>query len=241
MQGLKRVVIGIQARSTSTRLPSKVLSDICGKPMLQWVIDAAKDAAGYINRPGPTKNLIVEVALLIPTGDPIGSVFSDKLRIIEGDEFDVLSRFKKMADYYNADYIVRVTGDCPLLPPPVIAKAINVAVKNNVDYVSNVDERLRVSFDGMDCEVISRSLLEYVNANATSDKDREHVTTFIRKPGLPRDFTTAHIVGYIDLAGMKLSVDTEEDLNRVRAQKAKILDALSTGEALNGSRAIHRF
>tara|TARA_R110000868_G_scaffold62962_3_gene189950 strand:- start:7122 stop:7844 length:723 start_codon:yes stop_codon:yes gene_type:complete len=240
MTGVKRVAIGIQARSTSTRFPSKVMADICGKPMLQWVIDAARDAATYINRSGYVKN-IIEVALLIPNGDPIKDVFENKVRVIEGDEHDVLSRFKNMADVMNADYIVRVTGDCPLIPSPVITKSINVAVKNSIDYVSNVDERLRVSFDGMDCEVISRRLLEYVNVAALDPYDREHVTTFIRRPGLPAGFTIAHIVGYIDLAGMKLSVDTEDDLDRVRAQKEKIIEALKKAEVLSGNRSIHRF
>jgi spore coat polysaccharide biosynthesis protein SpsF (cytidylyltransferase family) len=241
MAELKRVAIGIQARSTSERLPSKVFADVCGKPMLKWVIDAAKDAAGYLNRPGPSKNIEVSVTLLIPTGDPIKAAFGDNVRIIEGDEHDVLSRYQKLAEYHNADYVVRITGDCPLIPPPVITKAVHVAVKNRVDYVSNVDERLRVSFDGMDCEVISRSLLEFAHVNATSKADREHVTTFMRRVGLPAYFTTAHIIGYVDLAGFKLSVDTEEDLERVRAHKAKILDALNTAEVLSGSRSLHRF
>lgn len=241
MAQLKRVAIGIQARSTSQRFPSKVFADICGKPMLQWVIDAAKDAAGYMNRPSPSNNLEVSVHLLIPKGDPIKSAFQDKVRVLEGDEFDVLSRYKELADFRQADFIVRVTGDCPLLPPPVIAKAINVAVRNNVDYVSNVDERLRVSFDGMDVEVMSRSILDYTHFNATEKLDREHVTTFIRKPNLPPYFTMAHIIGYVDLAGLKLSVDTEEDLQRVRDQKTKILNALNKAEHLSGQRSLHRF
>ena len=241
MAQLKRVAIGIQARSTSKRLPSKVFEDICGRPMLQWVIDAVKDAAGYLNRPSPHNVIDVSHNLLIPFNDPIKDAFGEKMRIIEGDEDDVLSRYHDMAISRNADYIVRVTGDCPLLPPPVIVKAVHVAVKNGLDYVSNVDERLRVSFDGMDVEVISRKLLEFTHYKATTKQDREHVTTFIRKQTLPHEFTMAHIVGYVDLSGMKLSVDTEEDLNRVRIQKTKILDALNTAEKLSGNRAIHRF
>lgn len=241
MAQLKRVAIGIQARSTSQRFPSKVFSDICGKPMLQWVIDAAKDAASYINSPATSNSIEVAVYLLTPKGDPIKQAFQDKVRVLEGDEFDVLSRYKDLKDFSNADFIVRITGDCPLIPPPVIAKAINVAVRNNIDYVSNVDERLRVSFDGMDVEVISKSLLDYTHFNATDKSDREHVTTFIRKSGLSPNFSIAHIVGYVDLAGLKLSVDTEADLERVREQKSKILNALNKAESLSGRRSLHRF
>ena len=66
--------------------------------MLQWVIDAVKDAAGYLNRPGPSKDIEVSITLLIPKDDPIKTVFGDRIRIIEGDEHDVLSRYKKLAE-----------------------------------------------------------------------------------------------------------------------------------------------
>lgn len=238
---ITRVAIGIQARSTSERFPEKVFADICGKPMLQWVVDAAKESAHYLSRPNLSRAINVEVYLLVPTGDRIKNSFHHSVAILEGPEHDVLTRYKRLLDFTKADYVVRLTGDCPLLPPPVITKAINVAVMNYCDYVSNVDSRLRLSFDGMDCEVMSAGLLEYMDENATSVEDREHVTTFARSSLLPNTFKTGHIVGHVDLSGLKLSVDTEEDLEAVRHQKARVLAALKISEAISGERATHRF
>jgi spore coat polysaccharide biosynthesis protein SpsF (cytidylyltransferase family) len=235
-----RVAIGIQARSTSTRFPQKVFQDVCGKPLLQWVVDAAKESAQYISRPNMSRMIDAKVYILTPKGDPIKEKFFSSAQIVEGDEHDVLSRYKALLDISNADYIVRLTGDCPLIPPPVITKAINVAVINSYDYVSNVDERLRLSFDGMDCEVLSSNLLRYLDKHCWAQKDREHVTLMARRK-LPDEFTTAHIVGYLDLSGIKLSVDTPEDLEAVRQQKGRVMDALRLSESISGPRNTHRF
>lgn len=181
------------------------------------------------------------VYLLIPDGDKIKEKFTHKAQMIEGPEFDVLARYEKLLDLTSADYVVRVTGDCPLIPPPVITKAINVAVINGYDYVSNVDERLRLSFDGMDCEVISARLLKHMAKHAWTPQEREHVTLYARSFRCPKEFKTAHIVGYLDFSGLKLSVDTPEDLEAVRSQKSKVIEALKMAESLSGPRNFHRF
>jgi spore coat polysaccharide biosynthesis protein SpsF (cytidylyltransferase family) len=238
---ITNVAIGIQARSTSHRFPRKIFADICGKPMLKWVIDAAHECRGYLGRPNLSRQTKVDIAILCPFGDELKDRFRNCAQIIEGPEDDVLSRYYALKEFYKPDYVVRITGDCPLIPAPVITKCINVAVLNRYDYVSNVDERLRLSVDGMDCEVISSRLLEFLQTRVSSPYDREHVTTFIRHNSLPSEFTTAHLVGYFDLSGLKLSVDTEEDLARVRAQKELVIKAMETAEGLSGKRSIHRF
>ena len=236
-----RVTIGIQARSTSTRFPNKIMADICGKPMLQWIVEAAKESAKYLSKPNMSRGISASVCLLIPTNDPIRQVFHKSVQILCGSENDVLSRYTQCAEFFDSDYMVRVTGDCPMLPAHVITKCINVAVINGYDYVSNVDERLRLSFDGMDCEVISRRLLTYLKENVTSDYDKEHVTTYVRSDHLPAMFKTAHVIGYHDLSTLKLSVDTEDDLERVRFHKQRVIDALKMAEVISGEKSAHRF
>jgi len=211
--------------------------------MLEWVIDAARESAGYISRPNTSRHINANVYLLIPAGDKIKDepAFNKKAQIIEGSEFDVLSRYKSLLDVSGADYVIRITGDCPLIPAPVITKALNVAMINRFDYVSNVDERLRLSFDGMDCEIMSARLLKYINEHAWTSSDREHVTTFVRSKDCPKNFSSAHIVGYLDLSSLKLSVDTEEDLENVRKQKSRVLEALRLSREISGIQATHRF
>jgi len=234
-----RVAIGIQARSGSTRLPSKITRPLCGKPMLEWVIDACISSAAYLSRPNLSRNIKVSVALLIPKDDPVKSLFYNKVQIIEGSENDVLSRYISCGDFFDADYVVRVTGDCALITSGIITKCINSATMEGLDYVSNVDERLRLSFDGLDCEVISRRLLSYVGEHATDSKDREHVTTFIRSGSLPNEFTMGDVIPYCDLSSMKLSIDNEDDFVRVEKHLSRVLEAIETSKKLGHK--VYRF
>lgn len=209
--------------------------------MVEWVVDAAQESAAYLSIPRGKQPMAVSVSVLTPHGDPVAEACQSYVNVLEGHEHDVLSRYHALLQMTGADYIVRVTGDCPLIPPPVITKAVNVAVMNGFDYVSNVDPRLRLSFDGMDCEVVSARLLRHMDEHAVEPGEREHVTTYARSDKLPTGYRTAHIIGYLDLSSMKLSVDTEEDLEAVRKQKAAILAALENSEAISGTRATFRF
>jgi len=234
------VVIGIQARSTSTRFPRKVFETIDGKPILKHVIDSCDRAAFYMNNHTHKTHVLVKVALAVPSGDEIIPAFKKKSIIIEGPEHDVLARYGILADRTGADYIVRITADCPLIPPYLITKHIKVATINAYDYVSNVDEQCRTSIDGVDCEVISRRMLDYMLKNATEPKDREHVTTYARS-NPPEWARVGHVIGHLDQSNLKLSVDTIEDLERVRAAYDRVKMAIDTAEKLHGKQSVHRF
>ncbi len=208
--------------------------------MLRHVIDACDKAAYYTNRFSDKSKISVSIAVLCPEGDPIVSAFESRVKIIEGPEEDVLARYKLMTDQMKADFIVRVTADCPLIPPFLIGKHIKVATKGRYDYVSNVDEQIRTSADGLDCEVISRPLLNFTFENATDPKDREHVTTFIRRN--PPDWArTGHVIGFYDMSKTKISVDTPEELTFVREQYSKIKKACEKAERMHGKENLHRF
>lgn len=240
MSDIKRVVIGIQARSTSKRFPRKVFELIDGVPVLRHVINACRRSAVYMNRYSDATRIKVDVGLCIPKGDEIKDAFQQRdLIIAEGPEDDVLARYKALADQTDAHYIVRVTGDCPLLPPHIITKHVKIAVVNGYDYVSNVDEEARTAVDGTDCEVISRKLLNWLYDNAKGS-DREHVTTLARRetPGWAR---CGHVVGYLALSHVKLSIDTPEDLERVRQEFKTMKRAIENAERKSGAKAVHRF
>ncbi len=238
MAHINNVLIGIQARSTSTRFPRKSFAMLGDKPLLQHVIDACKKAAMYENKFSFKKHTLVNVAVLCPFDDEIVPGFKNTCRIIEGPEDDVLTRYVNAAEKTAADYIVRITADCPLIPPYLISKHITSAVVNRHDYLSNVDERLRTSFDGIDCEVISKEALAWLHVNATEPKDREHVTTLLRREP-PKWANIGHVVGYIDLSDLKLSVDTPEDLERVKKHYDKINSAIESASKF--ANQVHRF
>jgi len=235
-----KVLIAIQARSTSKRFPRKSFAMLGGKTVLQHVVDACNNSAVYTNKYSSKYGIFCETAVLCPVGDEIVEAFKGKVLIHEGPETDVLTRYVQAAKKFSANYIVRVTGDCPLIPPFLISKHITAATMNSHDYVSNIDERFRTTLCGFDCEVISLRALNWLDANATSDYDREHVTPLIRKSP-PAFASIGHVIGQIDLSDLKLSVDTHEDLERVTHHYNKIKEAHETAERLFGPKCVYRF
>lgn len=207
-----KVLIGIQARSGSTRLPRKAFELISGRTMLDRVIDNCRIAADYIR--GQNRHQVT-VAVLTPTGDPIVEEFQKRVEVIQGPEFDVLARYKVAVDQMAPDMVVRVTGDCPLLPPPSISYLTNMAIDRGYDYLSNSDDRCRTSIDGSDCEVFSRRIFDVAAEHASAPYDREHVTPFMRRSP-PEWAKLGMAMHHFDLSSAKLSVDTKEDLERVR-------------------------
>lgn len=230
-----KILIGIQARSGSTRLPRKAFETISGRMMLDRVIEACKYAATNIEKGGHH----CSVAVLTPTGDDIVKEFSPRVEVIQGPEHDVLARYQIAVEKHEPELTVRVTGDCPLIPFKLITYMTRLAVERGYDYISNADGRFRTAIDGTDCEVISRRLFEHAFEFATRPDDREHVTTFIRDHP-PEWARMAIAMNNLDLSGIKLSVDTKEDLERVRAAFESLFVKNREAVRSYGKDAVHR-
>jgi spore coat polysaccharide biosynthesis protein SpsF len=235
-----RVTIGIQARSTSRRFPRKVFETIAGRTILQHVLDSCRHAAQYLNNRTAVSGITAQLTLLVPYGDEIVSKFGNRVPVLEGPEDDVLSRYAALVKSQKPDYVVRVTADCPLIPHYLIMKHIQTAVQRDYDYLSNVDETARTAADGTDCEVMSAKLVEWLDQNAKAGPDREHVTPLARRYP-PEWARIGHIIGHLNQSQLKLSVDTPEDLERVRAEYDRVQMALKNAEELHGRESIHRF
>jgi spore coat polysaccharide biosynthesis protein SpsF len=233
---MAKVAICIQARSTSQRLPGKSLKLLDGKPLIQYAIDAAIRSSKYIN--GSRSEARCEVALLVPKGDQILTKTWPCVVII-GDERNVLERYVKACSQLSADYVVRITGDCCLLPSHVITKCINVAVNNQLDYVSNVDERFRTSVDGFDCEVISRRAMKWLAENAIHENELEHVTLALRTTKV-KGFTYGCVIDSLDFSETKLSVDTQEDFDRIEQEIKKVKQKEEMARSYYGPRSVYR-
>ena len=232
-----KVLIGIQARSNSTRLPNKAQELVCGHSVLTRVVQSCTSAANKITEKSPAT---AKLAILTPYHDPIAFEYRSQADIVEGPENDVRGRYMVAVDRYQPDYVVRITGDCPLIPSNTIISITLLAMNKRYDYCSNVDERFRTSIDGTDCEVISTRLLRYAAEMATDPKDREHVTTFIRRN--PPDWSTnGMVLNYFDLSDhRKLSVDTEEDLNAVRDAFDSTMAKFQGATRFYGKGRVHR-
>lgn len=210
----------------SARLPGKSLRPLAGRPLIAHVIERAKA-------------LPVDEVVLATSMSEKDDRLADEVRrhgqriIVRASEHDVLERVTCAAVCSQADVIVRVTGDCPLLAPDVGARVIEYFLRTReerkLDYCWNDTSRSGYP-DGTDIEVFSIEALEYAFIAATGT-DREHVTSWIREHMLIATVMNAQD----DWSRLKLSVDTLEDYQRVAAILAHVpagsLDLRSTVEA----------
>ena len=219
------VLIGIQARSGNTRLPGKCFESIGDRKMIEHVIDACESSADHINRKSLNHGIHVDVCLVIPEGDDKFKKYHKN--IVEGSEADVLSRYKLAVEKFDPKYLVRITADCPLIPSPLITKHIMTCVKHRLDYVHNVCPDTRTMPDGFDCEIMSREVMDYLFESVSEFEDKEHVTTLLRS-NPPRWARIAHIIGPHDFSVIKLSVDTKQELERVRTNYSSVAGKVAT-------------
>jgi glutamate-1-semialdehyde 2,1-aminomutase len=198
------IIAIVQARLGSVRLPEKVLKPILGKPLIELVL-LRLSASQEIHE-------IIVATSDNPENDKLQElVESLGFRCGRGSDLDVLNRFYESAKTFNADIIVRITGDCPLVDPLLVDKCIKGYINSKVDYFSNVDP---ATFpDGLDVEVFSFDALRDANINAKSKYDREHVTPYIRNND---KFLKSSIKNLEDLSSQRWTVDEAEDLVVIR-------------------------
>jgi spore coat polysaccharide biosynthesis protein SpsF len=206
----ERIVVIIQARMSSTRLPGKVLKDIAGKPMLAWVVERARRAH--------TVSEVVIATTVEPSDDPIVSFCAQMgYACTRGSLEDVLDRYYQAARAYHADVVVRVTADCPLIDPAEIDHVVREYQRSGVDFAAN---RLPPPFGrtypiGLDTEVCSFAALERAWREAKEPYQREHVMPYLyEQPGRFKVLRVDHDPDYGDL---RWTVDTPQDLDLVRA------------------------
>lgn len=200
------------------------------------MIDSCQQASRFIaSRSGDT----ADVVLLVPTGDPIIEEFGNRIDIFEGSEFDVLDRYTAAVAERAPDAVVRVTGDCPLSMSYVIDGIVKIGQRHGYDYVSNTDERFRTSIDGLDAEYMSTKLLQWCAEHAQAEYDREHVTPMMRRQP-PSWAKMGTVLNYLDLSDIKLSVDTQEDLDYVNSVFHSALNKYQAALKVYGHTGVHR-
>ena len=213
----KRVVAIIQARMTSTRLPGKVLADLSGEPLLQHMLKRVRTVRRLDD--------IVVATTRNPTDDPVAALCESlDIGVYRGDETDVLGRYAEAAAEAEAEIIVRLTADCPMIEPRLVDEALERFLRTGCDYLSNA---IALSWpDGFDTEIFSRATLIEADRRATLPFHREHVTPYMRTgvyDDIPTgDFKVERMQNSADFSHIRLTVDTAEDLDRVRRLVARL-------------------
>ena len=200
-----RVVAIVQARMGSTRLPGKVLLDIAGRPMLTRVMQRLELATYLDARVLATSHL--------PQDDPIAELCQrEGLRCFRGEPHDLLDRYYRAALEQQAEVVVRVTADCPLIDPDLVDQTVQAFQQADppVDFAANRLPRRRTYPIGQDTEVCSMAALEQAWRQAAEPHQREHVMPFLYEN--PARFRTVLLDHEEDLGDLRWTVDTPEDL-----------------------------
>ena len=210
-----RTVAVIQARMGSTRLPGKVLRPLAGRSALAHVIERVRAC--------PLVHEVVVATTDQPRDDAVvEQARSLGVRTFRGSEEDVLSRVYHAAG--RADVVVRVTADCPLFDPDLLARMLvrfheRRAAGDGVDYLSNTV--VRTYPRGLDAEIVTFEALERAFREAADPYEREHVTPYIYRH--PESFRVEAFTGDRDLSHLRWTLDTEEDYRSL----AEVYAALS--------------
>jgi len=206
----KNILVIIQARTDSQRLPKKILKKIEGKPLLWHVIQRIR----YL------KNVDIAVATTTrKIDDKIVQIAQNcEVGVYRGKVNDVLDRFYKTALKFKADIVIRITADCPLIDPHESSKVLRKFLKGNFDYVSSDDKTYPKGFD---TECFSFKVLEKAWKNAKLLSEREHVTPYIWKN------STIFKLSYVKnknkpVHKLRLVVDHKDDLILIRTIYSKL-------------------
>lgn len=195
----------VQARIGSTRLPGKVLKELCGKPVLWHVWNRLCHAKKVDD--------IIIATTLLPEDDSIQSFCEEyNIPFYRGSSNDVLSRYYEAAKKYDAKTIIRVTADCPVIDPVIIDHLIASYKLKKVDYMSN--GMTRTFPRGLDAEIFSFDILQRAYKEASLEYEREHVTPYLYRH--PEIFSLNSFLNTEDLSFHRWTVDTEEDFELIK-------------------------
>lgn len=165
---MPKILIGIQARLGSSRLPRKsALPFFQDKTLIENIYNKWKD---YNNQ--------YTVAILAPQGeseDPFWISASQNCKIVYGSDDNLLSRYMTAADHLDADIIIRATGDNPFVHYQLVDKSIKHFLDNQFDYLSSKsDDGCNVP-QGLGIEIFTTQALRTVYK--TADRiAQEHVS-----------------------------------------------------------------
>lgn len=195
------MLIVVQARLGSSRLPRKVLRALDDRPLLQHVVDRARAAE------------VGDVVVAHPVGDDEVGALCTSMGVTAkaGDEFDVLSRYAEVVQGATASHVIRLTADCPLIDPDIIRSV--ASHPDGLDYCTTRGYPRGLG----DVERISVNALLEAHRSAEAEFDREHVTPYIRRNDSGR-FDAHQILAprSANRPQLRLCVDELADLQVVR-------------------------
>ena len=218
----------------STRLPGKVLRPLAGAPTLIRIVERVRACAAIGN--------VVVATSDRDADEPIRRLCATEgIGSFAGSELDVLDRFYRAAGRFHGDPLIRITADCPLVDPGLLAKLVALFASGEYDHVGAATGAGALFLgqgrypDGLDAECFSLAALERAWREATSPQDREHVTPYIwRHKDL---FRCGQLTSPIDYSRLRWTIDNEADYALI----VRIYDALHRPDGAFGMDDVLRY
>jgi spore coat polysaccharide biosynthesis protein SpsF len=202
----KQAIAILQARTSSKRLPNKVLEDINGVPMILRQIDR-------IVRAKRIRKLIVATSNDSSDDALVEILEKNGVEYSRGSLENVFLRFLAVINSQDSNCFVRLTGDCPLVMPTIIDDILELFNSEMNDYMSNTIEP---SFpDGLDVEVFTKTAFLDLEKLGLNKEECEHVTLAFHHH--KEKFRLANFRGNPDRSNMRWTVDHPQDLDFVRS------------------------
>lgn len=195
----------IQARTSSTRFPGKVLKPIMGRAMLEFEVERVR-ACQTIDRVAIVTSALPEDRQIVELGKRIG------VEVFCGSLENVLDRFYQAALKFKPDHIVRLTGDCPLIDAQVVDAMVRLYLEKKCDYGTNCMPPTYP--DGLDAEIFTFQALKEAHEEAVLPSHLEHVTPFIESQ--PARFKSVNLAHREDISGLRWTVDEPDDFEFVK-------------------------
>ena len=208
------MILGVlQARSSSTRFPNKVLAPLHGAPMIMQQL-------ARLARSTRLDRVVVATSVDATDDELVRVLEAAPVEVRRGPLDDVVERFAIVVNEFRPEQIVRLTADCPLADPAVIDLVIDEHLASGSDYTSNT---LAPTFpDGLDVECLTASAFDRLLALELSEREREHVTLGLYSR--PDQFSLRNVVQKPDRSALRWTVDVPADLDFVRAIYARLYD-----------------
>ena len=191
----------VQARMSSRRLPGKVLHEVNGKPLLQYIIERLKHCS--------TIKVVIIATSHERSDDKIEEFCNKKfIPCYRGSLNDVSGRFKDILEKKQWDAFVRVNGDSPLIDQDLIDRGIDLFIDGNFDLVTNIFPRTYPS--GQSVEIVRASTFNQIYPKMNESDDFEHVTNFLYRSS--KEFKIFNFTSLNNYSKIHLSVDTPQDM-----------------------------
>ena len=194
-----RIVAIITARLKSVRLNGKALMDICGKPMLWHVVNRVR------------ASMVDEVVVATTKKDKEIKAFckENDITCYAGSEEDILERLYHASRRAEADIVVRVWGDCPLVDPEIIDETIKCYLNEDFWYVTNQGYPT-----GLSIAVVSFGAIKRAHRTMKDPEERHWIHRYFVENLEER---RVGVRGYApDLSHLQWSVDYQKDMDFVR-------------------------